>query len=608
MSKRSSKRKKKNHKSQLKIEGKVAINNKVMSILDFEGSKPGFWKPFEEYNQTDPLKRAEKLQELGVTVNGEDQLGILTKSHFAIPGKTRFQCQNCGECCRYAKKVATLTYEPCPYLGNDNKCLKHDDRYDVCKWFPFWLYKDRKYGYILTVKPYCSGYGKGEVIDYREKLNELIKLRSSSVKDPDGAFVIHEMLYLPTQKRWVFPSKKNIDELMKFIAKQRGKNIPETKKRNNDHSIPCSCRGELEHARNYTCGLLCRPVDPCLTVDEKGNISDLNEAFENLCGKEKSTVVGIKFSHLFIEPERVEHDLLECLSKGRVKASPHKIQRNEGNSVPVLLNGVAYRDRKDGMVHGTIICISQISPSAYTELIQSRNYARALLDSSIDYLVVIDREGFITDVNKAAVEVSGYQREQLLGSQFCEYFDDQNRAKQGVEITISNGLVKDYELGLKTKDGRIIPVSFNATVFNDAEGNFQGLFASARDISGMKKMIRRLEEAHNYARGLIESSPDLMVTINSNGIITDVNEAAVNMTGVMRNLLVGSRFSEYFTDMEKAEEGVKQAFALGKVMDYKLDLKNIDGEVSTVTFDANHYRDTKGDVMGIFAVARKVRN
>ena len=54
-----------------------------------------------------------------------------------------------------------------------------------------------------------------------------------------------------------------------------------------------------------------------------------------------------------------------------------------------------------------------------------------------------------------------------------------------------------------------------------------------------------------YARSLIEASLDPLVTINADGKITDVNNASVEVTGVVREQLVGTDFSNYFTALSK---------------------------------------------------------
>jgi PAS domain S-box-containing protein len=58
-----------------------------------------------------------------------------------------------------------------------------------------------------------------------------------------------------------------------------------------------------------------------------------------------------------------------------------------------------------------------------------------------------------------------------------------------------------------------------------------------------------------YVRSLIEASLDPLVTINTDGQIMDVNKATEMVTGVPRNSLIGSDFSDYFTEPDKARQG-----------------------------------------------------
>src|SRR5947199_121678 len=77
--------------------------------------------------------------------------------------------------------------------------------------------------------------------------------------------------------------------------------------------------------------------------------------------------------------------------------------------------------------------------------------------------------------------------------------------------------------------------------YKDVEGKVLGVFAAARDITAQK-------QASQYARSLIESSLDPLVTISAEGKITDVNEATVRVTGLPREKLIGTDFSNYFTE------------------------------------------------------------
>jgi len=59
---------------------------------------------------------------------------------------------------------------------------------------------------------------------------------------------------------------------------------------------------------------------------------------------------------------------------------------------------------------------------------------------------------------------------------------------------------------------------------------------------------------------LFEVSLDPLITINSNGKITDANSATENIVGVSRDSLLGSDFSSYFTEPYKAQIGYQKIF------------------------------------------------
>jgi len=105
---------------------------------------------------------------------------------------------------------------------------------------------------------------------------------------------------------------------------------------------------------------------------------------------------------------------------------------------------------------------------------------------------------------------------------------------------------------------------------------------------------------------LIEASLDPLVTISATGKILDVNEASVKVTGVPREKLIDTDFSDYFTEPKKAQEGYRQVFEKGFVADYPLTIRHKNGNLTDVLYNASVYKDDKGNVLGVFAAARDV--
>ncbi|MFA6187597.1 MAG: MASE3 domain-containing protein, partial [Phycisphaerae bacterium] len=226
-------------------------------------------------------------------------------------------------------------------------------------------------------------------------------------------------------------------------------------------------------------------------------------------------------------------------------------------------------------------------------------YTRSLIESSLDPLVTISADGKITDVNEATIKVTGVSREKLIGTDFSIYFTEPQKAREGYQQVFAKGLVTDYPLTIKNKDGKLTDVLYNAAVYKDADGNVIGVFAAARDVTAQK-------QASQYARSLIESSLDPLVTISADGKITDVNEATIKVTGIDRQQLIGTDFSNYFTEPQKAREGYQRVFANGLVTDYPLTIKHKNGRLTDVLYNASVYTDIGGNILGVFAAARDI--
>jgi PAS domain S-box-containing protein len=114
------------------------------------------------------------------------------------------------------------------------------------------------------------------------------------------------------------------------------------------------------------------------------------------------------------------------------------------------------------------------------------SYNRSLFEASIDPLVTINSEGKITDVNTSTERVTGHSREELIGTDFSDYFTEPELAKEGYKRMFSDGTVRDYPLSIRHNDGHITPVLYNATVYRDETGQISGVFAAARDITDRK--------------------------------------------------------------------------------------------------------------------------
>ncbi|WP_295583657.1 PAS domain S-box protein [uncultured Lamprocystis sp.] len=188
------------------------------------------------------------------------------------------------------------------------------------------------------------------------------------------------------------------------------------------------------------------------------------------------------------------------------------------------------------------------------------NYSRRLIEASLDPLVTISTDGRIMDVNAATEGVTGRPREELIGSDFSEYFTEPMRAAAGYRQVFSEGSVTDYPLAIRHADGHVTDVLYNASVYRNDAGEIAGVFAAARDITLRKRAeqavrelntnlertvaerTRHLSEALEFQQTILLNSPLSMAVYHANGQCVLANEELAHLVGAPREALLAGNF------------------------------------------------------------------
>ncbi len=224
----------------------------------------------------------------------------------------------------------------------------------------------------------------------------------------------------------------------------------------------------------------------------------------------------------------------------------------------------------------------------------------AIIDSTEDAVVSKDLAGIVTSWNRGAERLYGYAADEIIGQPMSVLIHSDS-AVETVAILdrICRGEhIQQYETVRVMKGGALVSISLTESPIRDTSGTIIGTSAIAR--------VTSQKQASQYARSLIEVSLDPLVMISPAGKITDVNAATVKVTGVPREKLIGTDFSDYFTEPERAREGYRQVFAEGFVTDYPLTIHHKGGALTDVLYNASVYKDAGGDVLGVSAAARDV--
>ncbi|MCQ8128569.1 PAS domain S-box protein [Methylomonas rivi] len=272
-------------------------------------------------------------------------------------------------------------------------------------------------------------------------------------------------------------------------------------------------------------------------VDTEGNCRFVNRSFLRILGYDSADVIG-KHIHEIIHhsfPDGRHYPSGDCKMytayrrQKDIHIDDEVFWRKDGTAIPV-----EYWSQPiviDGVLTGAIATFIDISERKKAEdaARQNAEYARSLIEASLDPLVTISAEGKITDVNTATEQVTGLAREQLVGSDFATYFTEPDKARAGYRRVFTEGFVTDYPLAIRHVSGRITDVLYNANVYRDRQGKVLGVFAAARDITERKRIEARLVESELHLRTIIENEPECIKIVDAEGKVLQMNPAGLVM-------------------------------------------------------------------------------
>ena len=370
-------------------------------------------------------------------------------------------------------------------------------------------------------------------------------------------------------------------------------------------------RERVQDQARYARSLIEASVDPLVTISPEGKITDVNEATIRVTGVARDELVGTDFSDYFTEPDEARAGYRQVFAQGLVTDYPLTIRHTGGALTDVLYNASVYKDAA-GNVLGAFAAARDVTAQkrAESESAETRTFLDNILQSSTKYSIIgKDLSRRILSWNEGAHRNYGYTAEEIIGRDSSLLHAPEDVASGAVDrlfTTACQDALAEGTFRRVRKDGSRFTASVVMTRRDDAYGQPIGFLLISNDISEKMRADEQLRTASQYARSLIEASVDPLLTISPEGKITDVNEATIRVTGVARDELVGTDFSDYFTEPDEARAGYRQVFAQGLVTDYPLTIRHTGGALTDVLYNASVYKDAAGNVLGAFAAARDV--
>jgi PAS domain S-box-containing protein len=339
-------------------------------------------------------------------------------------------------------------------------------------------------------------------------------------------------------------------------------------------------------------------------TDADGGFVQTNAAFCRLLGRTGEELAELGWEDV-IHPD--DRDLAGA-RRARLRAGETdlsletRLLHADGHAVWVRLLGASVRRAADEPPF-TLIQAIDLTEQRRLEESTGRLYALTR-----DLVTTAGVDGYLKSVNPAWERALGYSPEELLSRPFLDFIHEDDRARSARELGRlqrgENTIVIDFENRYRHKDGSYRWLLWNAYVSSE-DGLIYGV---GRDITDRKRSEERLRESERKYRDLVETSSDLIWSVDKGGRFTFVNRAARRIYGYEPEEMLGRPIADFETDEQrvKDEEAFRGVLAGIPLFSYETRHVRKDGRPVDLSVNAIVLHDDDGEVLGATGTATDV--
>ena len=198
---------------------------------------------------------------------------------------------------------------------------------------------------------------------------------------------------------------------------------------------------------------------------------------------------------------------------------------------------------------------------------------RLLVEQTKDYAVfALNAEGMVITWNTGAERLKGYRPEEIIGLHFSKFYavedTDKGWPERELQMASSEGRFEDEGWRVR-KDGSRFWANVVITALRDENGKLVGFSKITRDLTGRRMHEEALRQSEERFRLLVESVTDYAINmLDLDGSVTSWNGAAERMTGYSREEILGTHFSRFYSEEDRATqpwEELAMARRIGRV-------------------------------------------
>ena len=344
--------------------------------------------------------------------------------------------------------------------------------------------------------------------------------------------------------------------------------------------------------------------DYVMMLDLEFNIQFVNRAgkgltIAQLIGKPPYIHVGKD------EQSKIQKKLKEVVETGETSFYETEYHRQDGRII--YFESIASPIFVDDKITGIVVSSRDITDRKEAEkaLQQSEERLKILFESAPDGIYLNDLKGNFVDGNKAAEEIIGYTREELIGKSFLKLnLLPSYQVPKAVVALAKNATGKPTgpdEFTLKRKDGSYITVEIRT--FPVRIENQTLVLGIARDIGERKKAEEAVLEERDRAQKYLDVAAVMFVALGAQGDVTLVNKKGCELLGWDEPEIVGKNWFDNFLP-EGIRKEVKAVFekimagVLDPVEYFENPILTKNGDKKIIAWHNTTLRTEQGEIIG----------
>jgi len=328
---------------------------------------------------------------------------------------------------------------------------------------------------------------------------------------------------------------------------------------------------ENKNKLNYYKRVVIDSNDAVIVQDFNGIIKAWNRGAEIIYGFKAKDMIGKNILKIIAkEDQKDAKKNINAVKIGRPTFKVKQLRKSKDNKkLSVWITYAPIYEEKEIIEIATTERDTTKQLKSLEDLRESEEKYRSLFENQPVLTYNISSDAKILEMNKTSLKTLGYSPKEIIGKKIFDtiYKGDKQRAKELFSKWKKTMKLRNEEINISAKNGKLIPVILNVDTIYDKKGVPKYTISTQVDISERKKIDEELIKEKNRAQEYLDIAGVIIVALDSKGSISLLNKTGCSVFGCKEEKLIGKN---WFDCCLPKKEGRKVKKVFNKLMQGKI--------------------------------------